>query len=150
MSTLIEKFVWKNAVLIGVGLWVFGFFFGWALMSALGINPAEEDEDDFNIDHEDYWTFEAIMVPVFVILGLAALYWYFRSSEIDPEIWITEALLVGIAIMAIQFVLDLIFLAIILGGGIEYFFALVTVSYLLIPIWALLAGYFVRVYQAPS
>jgi hypothetical protein len=52
--------------------------------------------------------------------------------------------------MAIQFVLDVIFLAIILEGGIEYFFALVTVSYLLIPVWALLAGYYVRVYQVPS
>ncbi|MFW9914290.1 MAG: hypothetical protein ACFFGZ_01660 [Candidatus Thorarchaeota archaeon] len=147
MSSLIEKFIWKNAVLIGVGLWVFGFFFGWALMAAMGIDPNEED---FNIDHEDYWTFEAIMVPVFVILGLATLYWYFRSSGIDSEIWVTEALLVGVTIMAIQFILDTIFLAIILEGGIEYFFALVTVSYLLIPVWALLAGYFVRVYQTPS
>lgn len=144
MSSLIEKFDWKKAVLVGAGLWVFGFFFGWALMAALGIDVQEED---FTIENEKYWTFEAIMVPVFIVVGLAALYWYFTTSEIDTEIWITEALLVGMTIMAIEFILDAIFLAILLEGGLEYFFALVTVSYLLIPCWTLLAGYFVRVYQ---
>ncbi|MFX0115712.1 MAG: hypothetical protein ACFFB3_14275 [Candidatus Hodarchaeota archaeon] len=147
MLSLIEKFDLKKALLIGGGLWVFGFFFGWGLMAAMGIDPQEED---FDIDHDKYWTFEAVMFPVFIVIGLAVLYWYFKSGEMDAEFWITEALLAGITIMVIQFVLDAIFLVIILGNGVEYFFALVTVSYLLIPAWALLAGYFVRVYQTSA
>ena len=145
MSTLIEKYSWKKAVLIGFGLWIFAFIFALAVMGALGIDPQDEDKD-FGIDHEDYWTFEAIITPVFIVISLAVLYWYFNSSEIDSEYWVSEAVLAGVTIMIIQFVLDTVFLVILFEGGLSYFVALVTVSYLLIPVWSLLVGYFVRVY----
>ncbi len=150
MVIILEKYEWKRAILSGFMLWVFAFFFAWGVMAALGIDQEELEEEPFGPDYDEYLPFEMILIPSFIIIGLIAYYWYFSSSEINHEEWITEALLVGVTVMVIQFVLDTIFLVIIFDSGIEYFFALVTISYLLVPVWSLLVGYYVREYRASA
>ena len=53
-----------------------------------------------------------------------------------------ESLGIGLVIAALQFILDLIFIVLLFGGGLDYYLALVTISYILMPFWAYLFGWY--------
>ncbi|MHA2089918.1 MAG: hypothetical protein ACW98K_03590 [Candidatus Kariarchaeaceae archaeon] len=133
----------KSGLLLGAGLWALAFFYAMIIMAIIGIDIQDEDVE-FNIDHPDYWTFEAIMIPSFIFIGLIVFYYHYKNNPLSDEDWKMESLVFGSAVVSIQFILDLIFLVWLFEGGIEYFVAMVTISYLLIPLWAYLTAYYLK------
>jgi len=76
------------------------------------------------------------MIPSFIIIGFLIFRQLYTKTGISSEILKGESLGIGLIVAIIQFSLDLIFLVWIFGGGIKYFYALVTLSYFLLPVWA--------------
>ena len=60
----------------------------------------------------------------------------------NSENWKEESLGIGLVVMVLQFLLDLIFIVIIFGGGLEYYKALVSLSYVLMVLWAYIFGWY--------
>ncbi len=131
----------KPAATYGGIIWVIGFFYATILFALLGVDLSDSD-NKFGPDHDKYWEFEAIIIPSFIVLGFLLLKHLYAKTEITSENWKEESLGIGLVVMIIQFLLDLIFLVIIFGGGLEYFRALVTLSYFLMPIWAYLFAWY--------
>jgi hypothetical protein len=125
----------KKAPVLGFVIWLLAFIYSTTIMLALGIDFSDADLE-WGIGHEKYWLFEAIMTPSFLIFSILFLGWYYRRNIITSE----QAITYGIIIMIIQFLLDLIVLVIILQSGFIYFYGLVTISYLTIPLWSYLAA----------
>jgi hypothetical protein len=132
---------WKTASKYGGIIWAIAFFYAIILFVILGIDMTDED-NPFGPDHDKYWAFEAIMIPSFIIIGFLIFRQLYLKIGMNSDNWIEESLGIGIVVALIQFILDLIFLAWIFGGGIEYFYALVTISYFLLPFWAYVFGWY--------
>ncbi len=141
-SELLEKVRMKYIVSIGIIVWILAFI--WSIV-VMGIISFDYENETMGIDHEKYWEFEALMTPAFIVIGLLFLITYYKKSHIPTEEWKTEGIVAGLIVMIIQFVLDLAVIVIAFDSGIEYYIGLVTISYLLIPVWSLLAAYYVRV-----
>ncbi|MFX0207157.1 MAG: hypothetical protein ACFFDT_14300 [Candidatus Hodarchaeota archaeon] len=141
-SELLEKVKLKSIIPIGIIVWILGFIWSIVVMSIIGF---DYENEKMGIDHEQYWEFELLMTPVFIIIGLLFLTYYFLKSDIPAEEWKTEGVVSGVIVMVTQFIFDLIVIVIALDSGVEYYIGLVTISYLLIPVWAVIAAYYVRV-----
>ncbi len=132
---------WKPAAKYGAIVWVVAFFYSIILFVVLGVDLSDSD-NQFGPDHDKYLVFEAIMIPSFIIIGFFIFRHIYSKIGMNSENWKAESLGIGVIFGVIQFSLDLIFLAWIFGGGIEYFYALVTLSYFLLPVWAYLFGWY--------
>lgn len=93
-------------------------------------------EFNFGPDHPKYWTFEAVIVPSFVFIVIGSTKAYFAREGLTG---IDEAMKFGILIALVQYLLDLIFIVMLLDAGLTYFMGLVSISYVLIPLWAVVA-----------
>ena len=107
------------------------------IMTILGLDTMDPNFS-FGYTHPKYWLFELIMVPSFLLLALLIFRNYFKKSEIEN--WKKEGWLYGIIIMILQYVMDTIVIVYVFGNGFEYFIGLVTIMYLLIPIWSYLSA----------
>ncbi|OLS28383.1 MAG: hypothetical protein HeimC2_07290 [Candidatus Heimdallarchaeota archaeon LC_2] len=132
---------WKTSATYGGAIWVIAFFYATIIMVILGVDFSDS-ENQFGPDHDKYWEFEAIVIPSFVIIGFLIFRRLYSKTGMNLDNWKAESLGIGLLVAIIQFMLDLIFLAWIFGGGMEYFYALVTLSYFLIPFWAYLFGWY--------
>ncbi|MHA2100892.1 MAG: hypothetical protein ACW99A_19640 [Candidatus Kariarchaeaceae archaeon] len=131
----------KSASIYGAGIWVISFFYVFIIGDLLGVDWSDED-NKFGPDHEKYWEVEAVIIPSFIILGFLFLRHLYAKSGMSSDNWKEESLGIGLIIMIIQFLLDLIFIVLLFGGGFEYYVALVTLSYFLMPLWAYLFGWY--------
>ena len=123
-------------IVFSIILWVIALILSMAYMAILGINPQEET---FGLNHPKYWNFEILMTPSYIIIGLLILIAYYKFYIKTSSNWIIDSFLIGLIIMLIQFILDLIVIVGLFQNSLDYFFALVTVSYLLIPFWSVLS-----------
>ncbi|MFX0066558.1 MAG: hypothetical protein ACFFC7_30745 [Candidatus Hermodarchaeota archaeon] len=129
--------------IIGLLVWIVAFFLiGWTVISE---DPA----------------IQALYLPMVVLFAignflllLILFYWYFPHLSVDIQNeWFSESLLFGVILMALQFILDIIAFSFIFPTDlVVYFFgrflgnsegSTVIVSYPLIVIWSVLAGYIV-------
>lgn len=127
----------KHTTIIGIGLWFVALVYSMLIMTLLGLDTTDPNFS-FDIDHPKYWTFELIMIPSFLIVGMLTFRWYFRKSEISD--WKKESIKFGVVIMLYQFLLDTLVLVFLFGNGFTYFYGFVTIMYLSIPFWAFLAA----------
>lgn len=123
----------NNTFILGLGIfmWIIGFILSFIIMSLIGIHP-EQTGENWGIHHPKYLQFESLMIPSMMILMFLVVrffYTYKIENISDNEIWLH-----GLEIMAAQFSLDLIILALLMGAGMGYFFSLVTILYLTIPL----------------
>jgi hypothetical protein len=131
----LEAIQTRKAILIGFIIWLLAFSYSILIMIGIGVDFSDPDQQ-FGIGHELYWQFEAIMTPSFIIFTLLFLGWYFRRNQVSSN----QAITYGIIIMIMQFLLDLVVLVFLMQSGLMYFYGLVTISYLTIPIWTYLAA----------
>ncbi len=137
----LEKVELQLSLLLSIIAWLAAFVLAMVFMGFLGINPQDPNEH-WGLNHPKYWTFELLMTPTFMVLGIIILSFYQIRSQGDPVYWLQESVLVGIIFMLVQFLLDLIFIVILFRNGLEYFIGLVTISYLLIPVWSVACGWY--------
>ena len=118
-SELLEKVKIKYIIPIAIIIWVLAFT--WAIV-VMGLIGFDYENETMGIDHEQYWEFEVLMTPAFIIIGLLFLSYYFLKSDIPAEEWKTEGVVSGVIVMAIQFILDQrdIFLDAVSKGPIDY------------------------------
>ncbi|MCY3412706.1 MAG: hypothetical protein INQ03_13795 [Candidatus Heimdallarchaeota archaeon] len=126
-----------KAVFLGIFIWFTAFIWSMILMILVGVDMMEPNFS-FGYTHPKYWLFEIIMTPTYLVFALFLFRWYFlsRAKEHQPR----EAIEFGIIIMLLQFILDILVLVFAFGNGFEYFIGLVTLTYLSIPLWAILAA----------
>ena len=130
---------WKQIITVGFGLWLVALVYSILVMGWLGIDVMDPYVR-FGLDHPKYWLFEAIMTPSYLLFSLLVLRYYFSQSQ--RKDWQREALEFGLIVMIMQFVLDIATIVYGFGNGWEYFFGLVTITYLTIPGWSYLGGKF--------
>ena len=121
-------------ILFSIGLWLLALIVSMIFMSFLGIDPQNEK---FGLNHDKYWNFEILMTPSYIIIGLLFLITYFKFLNKSDSNWIFDSFLIGLIIMIIQFIFDLIVIIGIFQNSLDYFIGLVTISYLLIPLWTI-------------
>lgn len=134
-----EKIDLPKVSVLAIGLWFIALVLSMIIMGVLGVDP--QTDNDWGVNHKEYWVFEAIIIPLFVLISIVVLTLFFRKFAITEVEWKVEGLVTGIVIMAWQFVLDTIVLVFLFSNGLDYFIAMVTISYLFIPLWALLARF---------
>lgn len=128
----------KKAIVLGLFIWIIALILSMVIMSLLGIHP-ENTSEHWGINHPKYLQFELLMIPTMVVLMFGMAYVYYAEVSIQT-VSRMDVLADGILIMAIQFILDFLVLVILFGNGVNYFYGLVTVSYLTIPIqWYIFA-----------
>lgn len=125
-----------EVLLLSIGLWILALIISMIFMSFLGINPQNEK---FGLNHAKYWNFELLMTPTYIIIGLLVLIAYYKYLNNSDTNWIVNSLLIGILIMIVQFIADLIVIIGLFQNSLNYFIGLVTISYLIIPIWSMLS-----------
>ncbi len=145
MIVNLENVNQKLAIIISLIIWISAFIVATIIMIAMDV-----DFEEWGTDSPDYWEFELYMNSIFIVFAIAILSIYFRRSGIDPSEWKSESITAGLIIMVIQFILDTIVLVLLMGSGPEYYLGFVTITYLTIPGWMLLVGWYWRVYTTPS
>ncbi len=128
----------KRLIVYSLVLWFVPFVFSLILFSLLGIDYSEH----FGIGHPKYWTFEAIITPFFVIMSMIMFWMYYKKMELTED-WKRVALVNGCVVSAMQFVLDTLVIVLLFGNGFRYFYGLVTVSYLIVPLWSYLLAFLI-------
>ncbi len=119
-----------RSVVYGVAVWTIAFLYSMVLFGLLEIGY----EEDFGYGHPKYWTFESIMTPSFLLIGFLLLMAFIRGVDLSED-WLLQSLKYGVVLMAVQFVLDTLVIVLLFGNGFGYFFGLVTLTYLTIPLW---------------
>ena len=128
----------KRLIAFSLIIWFIPFAFSLVLFPLLGIDYSE----DFGIGHPKYWVFEAIITPIFVIMSMIMFWMYYKKMELTED-WKRVALVNGCVVSAMQFVLDTLVIVLLFGNGFRYFYGLVTVSYLIVPLWSYLLAFLI-------
>jgi hypothetical protein len=139
-----EKANLRYSIAIGVILWILAMIIAMLYMAALGVDLQDETVE-WGINHEQYWVFEALIIPTFLIIGIAFFYWIFKKSTIDPSEWLIEGIVTGLVVMIIQFILDLIVIVFLFQNTLDYFIGMVTISYLFIIVQSTITNWFVKI-----
>ena len=129
-----DSHILVQIILFSIGLWLLALIVSMKFMSFLGIDLQNEK---FGLNHDKYWNFEILMTPSYIIIGLLFLITYFKFLNKSDSNWIFDSFLIGLIIMIIQFIFDLIVIIGIFQNSLDYFIGLVTISYLLIPLWTI-------------
>jgi len=125
----------SNGIKLGSIIWFLAFVYATTIMLLVGVDFSDT-ENPFGIHHEKYWLVELIMQPSFLIFVTWFLIRHFKANTYeDKELWI-----LGVVMAAVQFILDLFVIVIALGNGLEYFVALVSLVYVLIPFYVYYLG----------
>ena len=125
----------SNGLKLGSLIWFLAFVYATTIMILIGVDFSDTD-NPFGIHHDKYWLFELIMQPSFLIFVTWLLIRHFKTNSYEnKELWT-----LGIAMAAVQFILDLLVIVIALGNGLEYFVALVSLVYILIPFYVYYLG----------
>ena len=128
-------------IVYGLILWVLAIIYATTIMIIIGVD-FDEPDFEFGPDHDKYWTFELIMIPSFLLIGSLFVYRYLSKIALSKGNWLDETVSWGLIVMMIQFLMDLIVLVILAGSGLDYFLAMVTLSYLFIPLNAYIVGWY--------
>lgn len=127
----------SKTLITGFLIWLVALIYSMVIMTILGLDTTDPNFS-FGYQHPQYWTFELIMVPSFLVLALLLFRNYFKNSDIEN--WKIESWLYGVIVMIVQFAMDVLFIVITFGNGFEYFIGLVTFVYLSIPVWSYFAA----------
>lgn len=72
-------------LLLGLGIWFVALAFATIVMMAIGVDFSDPDLE-FGWGHEQYWLFELIIQPIFLVFSMIALIIFYRREGIDREI----------------------------------------------------------------
>jgi hypothetical protein len=121
----------KTTWLLGVFVWIIGFFLSFIIMALLNIHP-EIPSEKWGVYHPKYLEFEFFMISSMIVLMFIVVKVFYASKVVLSSK--NDVLIDGSIVMLVQFILDFLMFTILFGVGISYFLALVTISYLTIPI----------------
>ena len=122
----------KKTFVLGLFIWLIALLLSMVIMGLLGIQP-ENTSEPWGINHPKYFQFELLMIPTMVLLMFGFAYVFYTQCHLNTVLPM-DIFTDGLIIMAIQFILDFIVFVVLTNSGLKYFYGLVTVGYLTIPI----------------
>ena len=121
----------KRILELGLLIWVLGLLISMIIMWSLDIHP-ENQNPPWGITHPKYLQFEIIMIPSMIVLMFLVIWLFYGYPKNSGKI--IDLLTDGLLVMITQFVLDFFVLVLLFKSGLSYFYGLVTLSYLSIPL----------------